>query len=84
MTSSSDENHVTMVLQGGYNKCFIQTDITPKANLSCNLFGKNAFIKVKGGFIDNLYMLIIFAREMNQFIKINRKKELNPMKYLRT
>ena len=42
MTSSSDENHVTMVMQGGYNKCFIQTDITPKANRSCNMFGKKA------------------------------------------
>ena len=45
MISSSDENHVSLVMSGGHNKCFLETDITPKANNHCNIFGKKALYK---------------------------------------
>ena len=77
MLYSSDKNHVTMIMEGSYNKCFIKKDVLPKANRHCNVFGKGAIYQGQRRIYSGI--LIDFNCKGNEPVyKNQQKKRIKP------
>ena len=77
LVSSSDENHVTLVMQVGYNKC-TETDIIPKANSACEVFGKEAIYTGQRRIHRQLLYVDFNCKGNEPVYKNQQKKRIKP------
>jgi len=84
ITHTSNANSVIIALQGGYNKCFLETDILPKAKNECAVYNKDAKYLGQRRIHNQLVYVDFQCIKMNDFnqnnIENKSKKHKNDIK----